>query len=96
MSLTGDLGSFPVEVRESPTQPSTGEVTITDLGGGNFQIDSFFDIFTELSVNGGLFDPDSNGPARMELCPEPASLGLLIIGGLALLRRRKRYGFNGK
>ena len=31
-----------------------------------------------------------------EHVPEPATLGLLIIGGLALLRRRKRYGFNGK
>jgi hypothetical protein len=28
--------------------------------------------------------------------PEPASLLLLAIGSLALLRRRKRYGFNGK
>ena len=91
MSLTGNMGGIPVEIRESPTQPSQGVTTITDLGGGQFRIDSFFDVFTELSVNGGPFMPDLNGPSRMELhpaVPEPAGLGLIGVTLLALRKRR--------
>jgi len=40
-------------VRESPTQPSMGQTRIQRLEDGSFQIDSFFDIFTELSLDGG-------------------------------------------
>ncbi len=45
------LGAF--MIRESPTKQSTGHVTTTDIGGGMYQIDSFFDVFTELSIDGG-------------------------------------------
>ena len=42
-----------VMIRESPTLASTGATSISDLGGGQFQIDSFFDVFAELSIDGG-------------------------------------------
>lgn len=67
MSLTGDVGGVPIEIRESPTLPSQGQTTITDLGGGQWHIDSFFDVFTELSVDGGPFQPQISGPGRMQL-----------------------------
>jgi len=89
MSLTGGIGGMQVEIRENPNQQSYGRTTIADLGGGEWQIDSFFDVYTELSVTGGLFFPDNNAPGRMELCPEPVTLTLLAMGGLALLRRRR-------
>ena len=79
-----------VEIRESPSLPSMGQTTINDLGGGRYEIDSFFDVFTELPVNGGPFYGDMEGPGRMELCPEPATMGLLGLGAVALLRRRKQ------
>ena len=43
-------GSLPggVMIRESPTLASLGSTKLTDQGGGNFRIDSFFDVFTEL------------------------------------------------
>ncbi|MHC4697218.1 MAG: hypothetical protein ACYTFA_10780 [Planctomycetota bacterium] len=69
MSLTGDVGGVPIEIRESPSLASTGQTTITDLGGGLYQVDSFFDVFTELSVDGGPFDPQTDGPGRMVLVP---------------------------
>jgi hypothetical protein len=69
MSLTGDVGGVPIEIRESPSLQSAGQTTITDLGGGLWAIDSFFDVFTELSVNGGPFEPQTNGPGRMTLVP---------------------------
>ncbi len=42
-----------VMVRESPTKASLGRTSITNLGGGTYRIDSFFDVFTELSLDGG-------------------------------------------
>ena len=59
-----------VVVRESPTQQSLGQTTITDIGSGQFQIYSFFDIFTELSADGGnTWVPDANGPMHQDLIP---------------------------
>jgi len=46
----GDLGV--VRLRESPTLASTG-TQHTAIKGGRYSVDSFFDIFTEVSVDGG-------------------------------------------
>ena len=89
MNLSGDIDSIGVEIRESPTAASLGMTDIIDLGGGLYHIDSFFDVFTELSVDGGQTWIASDSYAHMVLVPEPATLGLLIIGGLVLLRRRQ-------
>ena len=85
MSLTGMVGSIPIEVRESPGLPSLGQTTIGDLGGGIYEIDSFFDVFTELSVGSGPFMADLTGPARMTLIPEPSSIVLAALGVLGLI-----------
>ena len=51
LDLSG--GGMPVMIRESPTLPSTGRISQQDLGGGLYHLDSFFDVFTELSLDGG-------------------------------------------
>jgi hypothetical protein len=81
-----------VMIRESPTLQSHGQTTLTDLGGGLTRIDSFFDIFTELSLDNGQSWIPSNGPAHVTLTdmPEPATLGILGLGLLALTARRRR------
>ena len=103
MSLSGNVGGFPVQVRESPAQPSTGQTTITDIGGGLFQIDSFFDVFTEISIDQGAgFGPfvPAQGSVRVDLgipgsiIPEPSTFALAALGVLSLgmigWRRRRR------
>jgi PEP-CTERM motif len=93
MDLSGSSSDGPFMIRESPSLASHGQTTITPLGGGQFQIDSFFDVFTELSLDGGVNWIPSQGPSRVVLlaAPEPSALGLLASGAaLVLLRRRSQ------
>ena len=79
-------GTLPVGtiIRESPTLASLGQTMITDIGSGLFEISSFFDIFTELSLDGGQTFVPAERSAHVELVPEPGTLALLCAG-LALL-----------
>ena len=91
MDLTGNILGYPVEIALDPNNATYGQTSITNIGGGMYQISSFFDIFTELSLDGGnTFIPQSNGPTLVTLVPEPASTAVLGGGALFLLRRRRR------
>ena len=75
LDLSG--GSLPagVMIRESPTLQSTGQIRQRDLGGGQYSVDSFFDIFTELSFDGGQSWFPSNQPLHtttIERSPTPS------------------------
>jgi hypothetical protein len=71
--LTG--GARPgVMIRESPTLPSLGVTRIEPQPDGPFVISSFFDVFTELSLNNGItWLPATNG-----------SIPLILVGGTLL------------
>ena len=91
--LSMDLSGGGVLVRESPTLATTGQTTITDIGGGNFHIDSFFDVFTELSMDGGNNWIPSDTSTHMVLnLPEPGRVVLLGMGLVALIFHRRRKG----
>jgi autotransporter-associated beta strand protein len=56
--------------RISQTLPSNGEETVTPIPGG-YTINSFFDVFTELSIDGGNTWLPALGPAHLEGRPDP-------------------------
>ena len=90
--LALNLGGLPfgAMIRESPTLASTGGHTIMDPPpAGIYHIDSFFDVFTELSLDGGASWIPSTGPVHI-VNPEPASLSLLAVVAAPLLCRRYR------
>jgi hypothetical protein len=62
--------AFPgLRVRESPLLPSLGRSVIQPLPNGRFQIDSFFDVFLEVSVDNGNTWTPADAPARLALTP---------------------------
>ena len=96
LNLSG--GTLPpgVMIRESPTLPSLGQTSVQNIGGGLFKIDSFFDVFTELSIDGGqTWMPDTAPvPGHVVLggVPEPASMCLLafgLFGAMGVIRRHR-------
>lgn len=85
-------GNLPVGVmiRESPTRASRGRTTIASLGVADYDCDSFFDIFTEISLDGGQSWAPSQAPLHLMGTPEPATLSLLAVGGALLAWRRRK------
>lgn len=88
-TLAGSIGGIPFALREDPDKDSVGEMTIKNLGGNRWAVTSFFDVFTELSIDSGPFE-DATGAARVHLVPEPATLALFGLGfGLLGWLRKK-------
>jgi hypothetical protein len=65
LNLQGSGGGQSVMLRESPTLQSTGQTTIKPNGSGH-RIHSFFDVFTEISLDGGVTWSPSSNSAEME------------------------------
>ncbi len=95
MDMTGTLAGQSVQITLDPNNVSTGQSSITDIGGGNYVISSYFDVFTELSVGGGTAKPSSGSdPVTLQQVPEPAALivwaGLGAMGLIAYVWRRRK------
>jgi hypothetical protein len=93
LNVSNFAGNPNIFIRIDPGTPSVGQTTETNLGGGNFQISSFFDIFTDLSVDGGATWTPATGSTHMTLgptTPEPSTVLLLGLGLAAIGFRRLR------
>ena len=78
-------------IRESPTKQSLGRTTLAPVANG-YIIDSFFDVFTELSIDNGQTWSPATDSMRMtgSGTPEPASVLAIFAGVTGLLLRRKK------
>ena len=71
-------------IRESPTLASTG-ITTYQYVGGPYHIDSFFDVFTELSIDGGQTWTAGNAPLHLVGdVPEPSGTALALLAMVAI------------
>jgi hypothetical protein len=88
------IGPTEIIIRESPTLPSLGLAGVHDMFDGRYFIDSFFDVFTELSLDGGSSYYASEGSTLVALnVPEPSTLlmGLLGVAVVSAGQARRRF-----
>lgn len=89
----GTFNTNTFDVMQNPVMASTGMTTISQLPSGLYDVSSYFDIYGELSINGGSPVP---GPERTATLgtPEPSSWALLVtVCGLFAwkMRRTRRW-----
>ncbi len=89
LDLVGGTLPSNVRLRESPTRASSGKTSIQFLGGDQYRISSFFDIFTELSIDdGATWTPQPpvsleyvqvlSGPTITSISPTSGPVGTLV------------------
>jgi hypothetical protein len=93
LSLSGTLGGFPLTMTLNSSDTSSGTTSITP-DGGDFIVNSFFDVFAELTYDGpnGVLTATPSGIATATGVPEPATLALLAGPLLAMSAVRRRRG----
>jgi len=90
LDLTGSLNGHTIQAVLNPGKSSTGQTTVTNVGGNpmEWRFGSYFDIFTELSVDGGPFVPGPERVADLGVTPEPTYYGAIGVLLAAMLVRR--------
>jgi hypothetical protein len=93
LSLGGPVLGHTLSMTLDTASPSTGSTSIAPILVGNtteFRIDSFFDVFVELSLDSIPPLETGRGPLRFVLTPEPGGFLVLAsaLAGLLAIRRR--------
>ena len=89
LDLSGTFNSHTAQAMLNPDMESTGVTTINEAPEGGFLVTSFFDVFGELSIDGGSFVPGPPRHADLNQVPEPATFGLVAIALFAGARFRR-------
>lgn len=58
-----------IMVRESPRLPSTGTTTVTSLSGGQSRVETSYDVWLDISLDGGGTWSSADEAVRMTLEP---------------------------
>lgn len=90
MSVSSSLGSPSLLMRESPTRPSLGQTKLT-IAGRETRVDSFFDVFFDLSLDGGATWLSLTESVPLGTVPEPATgtlLAMSVIAATTIARRK--------
>lgn len=98
LSITFGTSEGPIMLRESPTLASIGQTDITDLGGGLYHVDSFFDVFFEVSLDSGQSWEPYSTAVHLTMVPEPSTMVLATISAGLLVPwwwRRSRRARSG-
>jgi hypothetical protein len=101
LSLSGPVAGFTIDVALDPANTSTGTTSITPIDPTHFSIDSFFDVFVEITVEGTPPQIATVGPIHVEAArpvPEPSTIAaissaLILMIGIAC-RRSGRFRTN--
>ncbi len=91
--VPGDTGGMALLGSFGPRGEEVGYFTTAAIGGGGNNGLYWFDPYTGDHDRIGVFDPNvitGSGIGGLAIIPEPASIMLLGLGGLALLRRRRK------
>lgn len=67
LDLRGSGMPAGVMVRESPSRPSMGRTTLTSLSRDRYRVESFFDVWLEISLDSGRSWHPARAPVRMSL-----------------------------
>jgi len=78
LDLAGDSQFGPFMLRASPTKPSLGQHTIRSDPRG-YRVSSFFDVFVELSIDGGNTWIPANRSIRVQASAPPAAPNSIFV-----------------
>lgn len=92
----GQVGTWTGFEIEQTSPDATGSTSISGPTNGQYSIDSFFDVFTDISLDGGrtfITPNNSSLPTEFDLVasPEPGTFLLLLPGVLLVACYRSRY-----
>lgn len=90
LDIQASGGGNSIQITLNPSDASTGQESSTAEGGGLFNIQSFFDVFADISLNGGPAVPVANPNTMTLYAPDGGAtlpLALLSLATLVLARR---------
>lgn len=91
LDFSGPVLGHTLTVRLDASHSSTGETSVQPAGSNEFRIDSFFDVFVDLSLDTNPPLSTTRGPLTLTLVPEPATIALLVLPLLGLIGLRRRH-----